>query len=39
MDKMEAQLVTGLSALESDPARVASLISFDWITCVPLKAN
>lgn len=39
MDQVEQQLVTGLSVLEADPPRVASLTGFDWITCVPLKAN
>ena len=39
MDQLEAQLVTGLASLEADTPRVASLTGFDWITCVPLKAN
>lgn len=39
MDPLEKQLVTGLAVLESDAPRLASLTGFDWITCVPLKAN
>ena len=39
MDQVDQQLVTGLSVLEGDPKRIASLTGFDWITCVPLKAN
>ena len=39
MDQLDAQLVTGLAVLEADLPRVASLTGFDWITCVPLKAN
>jgi hypothetical protein len=39
MDQLEEQLVAGLTALETDPERMASLAGFDWITCVPLKAN
>jgi transposase len=39
MDQLDHQLVTGLAALETDMPRIASLTGFDWITCVPLKAN
>jgi DDE superfamily endonuclease len=38
-DQVESQLMSGLSVLEADPQRVACLTGFDWITCVPLKAN
>ena len=39
LDELEEQLVAGLTILEADAQRTASLTSFDWITCVPLKAN
>jgi hypothetical protein len=39
MDQLDEQLVAGLVALETDAQRIASLTGFDWITCVPLKAN
>jgi DDE superfamily endonuclease len=39
MDQLDHQLVTGLAVLEADLPRIASLTGFDWITCVPLKAN
>jgi len=39
MAQVDEQLVTGLAMLEADPQRIASLTGFDWITCVPLKAN
>jgi DDE superfamily endonuclease len=39
MDQLEEQLVAGLTALETDPERIASLAGFDWITCVPLNAH
>jgi hypothetical protein len=39
MDQLDEQLVTGLATLETDTPRIASLTGFDWITCVPLKAN
>ena len=39
MDQWETQLVAGLASLETDAPRMASLTGFDWITCVPLKAN
>jgi DDE superfamily endonuclease len=39
MEQLDEQLVAGLAALEIDAPRIASLTGFDWITCVPLKAN
>jgi DDE superfamily endonuclease len=39
MDTLDQQLLRGLSTREADPPRMASLTGFDWITCVPLKAN
>jgi len=39
MDQVDEQLMIGLSTLEADSQRVASLTGFDWITCVPLKTN
>ena len=39
MEQLDEQLVAGLAALEIDVPRMASLTGFDWITCVPLKAN
>ena len=35
----EEELVRALTALETDPLRVASLTGFDWIRRIPLKAN
>jgi transposase len=39
MDQLDRQLVTGLTILEADARRIASLTGFDWITCIPLNAN
>lgn len=39
LDAVEDQLVEALATLEGDPARIASLAGFDWITAIPLKAN
>ena len=39
LDGVEDQLVHALSAIEADPARVARLAGFDWITAIPLNAN
>jgi DDE superfamily endonuclease len=39
MEQLDEQLVSGLAVLETDSLRIASLAGFDWITCVPLKAN
>ena len=36
---VEDQLVVALQALEADPARVASLAGFDWVTAIPLNAT
>jgi hypothetical protein len=36
---VEDQLVHALIAIEADPARVARLAGFDWITTIPLNAN
>ena len=39
LDAVEDQLVQALRAIEADPARVARLAGFDWITAIPLNAN
>jgi transposase len=39
MDALETQLVSGLSVLENDALRVASLSGFEWIRSVSLKAH
>jgi transposase len=39
LDAVEDQLVEALATLEREPARVASLSGFDWITAIPLNAN
>jgi hypothetical protein len=36
---VDEQLVKALLALETDPARVASLTGFPWIIDIPLNAN
>lgn len=38
LDAVEDRLVEALAALEGDPARVASLAGFDWITSISLNA-
>ena len=39
MDGVENQLVKALTALESDPAEVASLTGFSWIVSISLNAT
>ena len=39
MDDVDEQLIIGLTTLEADPQRMASLTGFDWIPCVPLNAH
>ena len=39
MDAVEDRLVEALSALESDPTRVARLTAFPWIVCNSLNAT
>src|ERR671932_559542 len=39
MEQLDEQLVAGLAVPETDSPRIVSLTGFDWITCVPLKAN
>ena len=39
LDAVEDRLVEALATLEGDPARVASLAGFDWITAIPLNAS
>lgn len=39
LDAVEERLVEALRALEGDPARVASLAGFSWVTAIPLNAS
>ena len=39
LDAVEDRLTEALLALEADPARIASLTGFAWITAIPVNAN
>lgn len=38
LDAVEDRLVEALATLERDPARIASLAGFEWITAIPMNA-